>query len=132
MAKFYTSSNNGVVAVISEEHAHLYGLILKAEGKPPLAGCRVFTFCSKDRIEKDSMQKMVMTGTIDDWRILMEAGGHEMAEGAITDWDGYVPFSNGIEYSNDDVARYRELLYVTTLSDVIDAFGIKAIMRSQQ
>ncbi|TSC73275.1 MAG: Uncharacterized protein G01um101448_839, partial [Parcubacteria group bacterium Gr01-1014_48] len=45
--KFHISSNNGVVAVISKDHAKLYAVVKKAGGDPIAAGCRVFTFCSK-------------------------------------------------------------------------------------
>jgi hypothetical protein len=129
MARFYSSSNNGVVAVISDEHARLYGLILKAEGKPTLAGCRVFTFCSENRIERDPLQKMVMTGTHSYLNFLLQAGGHEIIEGESVGWDGYVPFSNG--YASEArgyEAKDPELLYLTTLGDVIAAFGISTVI----
>lgn len=128
MATFYSSLNNGILAVISEEHAKLYGLIRKAEGKPTLAGCKIFTFCSQDRIDRDSLQKMVMTGTLQDLDVLVQAGGHQIVRQGNNGWDGYVPFSNGIESgAHGDDAKERELLYVTTLGDILVAFGNNAI-----
>lgn len=134
--KFHTSSNNGVVAVISSEHAKLYATVKKAGGDPIAAGCRVFTFCSKERIERDLAERMVFSGTYEDLERLVKAGNHELIRGTC-DWDGYVPFSNGYQYGyplggypaaqdhlNETSHAAHELRYVTTLGDVIEAFGI--------
>lgn len=128
MTEFYASSNNGITAIISKEHAKLYGLIKKAQGKPPLAGCRIFTFGEKNHIENDPMAKMLMTGSIEDLAILLHTGEHTISEpSSDSGWNGYVPFSAGTERGLDCDAKNLELLYVTTLSDVIAAFGISAI-----
>ena len=95
--KFFVSSNNGVVAVISEDHAKLYAIVKKAGGDPTAAGCRVFTFCSKQRMESGIDECMVFSGTYDDLNHLINAGRHELQDYGSHGWDGYVPFSNGIQ-----------------------------------
>lgn len=138
--KFFVNDNNGVYAVISEEHAALYATVKRSGGDPIAAGCRVFTFCSKERMERGLSERMVFTGTLEDLDHLLK--GHQMGDGG-GGWDGYVPFSNGIQYgysvgglpaigvpegyqSRHDSAE-RELRFVTTLSDVIATFGVTAL-----
>ena len=123
--KFYFSSNNGVSAVISEEHAARYGVVKKSGGDPVAAGCKVFTFCSKERMERDVVERRVFTGTDEDLEVLIKAGGHTLGRGAgHTSWDGYVPFSNGHQYiDGEDEGKKREMRYATTLRDVMDVFG---------
>lgn len=126
--KFYSSSNNGVLAVISEDHAKLYGTVKSAGGDPIVAGCRVFTFCSPERMKSGAAERMTFTGTYGDFGRLMEAGGHELYAYGNPGWDGYVPFSNGYQYGHclgNEVDGYKtDLRFVTTLADVLDAFGI--------
>lgn len=93
--KFYISSNNSVIAVISEEHAARYGLVKKAGGDPIAAGCKVFTFCDKERMERGVEERMTFTGTYEDLDRLVKAGDHELVRGDGGGWNGYVPFSNG-------------------------------------
>lgn len=128
--KFYQASNNGVVAIISEEHAKLYGVLKGAGGDPIVAGCRVFTFCRKKRMESGVAERMTFTGTHEDLEQLLKAGNHEIVHGS-GGWDGYVPFSNGIQYGyslgghiqrDNDRMWNNELRYVTTLGDVMDVF----------
>ena len=132
--KFYASQNNGVVAVISEEHAKLYGIVKKAGGDPIAAGCRVFTFCGKERMERDIAERMTFTGTHEDLDLLIKQGGHELQNYG-HGWDGYVPFSNGHQYGyplggypsdqdelNQTSIAAHELRFVTTLSDVMSTF----------
>ncbi len=129
MAKFYTSQNKGIIAVISEAHAKLYGVVQKAGGDPTAAGCRVFTFTDKSRFERDISEKMTFTGTIGDLEYLIKAGSHSLERGYtdVQGWDGYVPFSNGKQYGyrlGDEVDGYEtDLRFVTTLRDIIEAFG---------
>ena len=133
--KFHFASNNGVVAVISEEHAKLYGTV-KASGDDPIAaGCRVFTFCRKERMEEDASERMVFTGTHEDLEQLIKAGNHQIIRGmGYSGWDGYVPFSNGIQYGhvlggdpeNLTPSQAAEIRYVTTLGDVLNVFCINA------
>ena len=129
--KFHFASNNGVLAVISEEHAKLYGVVKASGGDPIAAGCRVFTFCSKERMERGVSERMVLTGTHEDLDQLIKAGNHSTAGGmGRSEWDGYVPFSNGFQYGYrlgyDDAGagRMEELRYVTTLGDVLNVFGV--------
>ncbi|NCU41841.1 MAG: hypothetical protein EOM19_03910 [Candidatus Moranbacteria bacterium] len=121
--KFFSKNNNGVTAVISEEHAPLYKLIKDADGNPPKGGIvKVFTFHSADkevlRHKKEfPFQYAHYSGSVDDLDWLIKQGGHEIVDDAGGEWDGYVPFSNGIE-----VAETREQTYVTDLSDIRETF----------
>ena len=126
MAKFYKSYNNGVVAVISEDDAKRYGMIRRAEGNPVAhPEVRVFTFCSSERYNRDVIERMTFTGTHEDLQALLEAGGHKVESSCGPDWDGYVPFSNGFQYSEHARnTKARELQYVTSLRDVLDVFGV--------
>jgi hypothetical protein len=122
--KFHRNYNNGVVAVISAAEASDYAKIKKAGGSPvKCPTVSVFTFCSRERMEQSVTEKMTFTGTVEDLEKLME--GHEFAS-CCGDWDGYVPFSNGIQYgAHGDDSKERELKYLTTLSDVIRVFGMR-------
>ncbi|MDP3771921.1 MAG: hypothetical protein Q8Q94_00920 [bacterium] len=129
MARFFSSSNNGVTAVISEEHANRYALVKRAGGDPIAAGCRVFTFCSKDSMERNFSQKMIFSGNYENLRCLVETGKHLILESSRSGWDGYVPFSNGHQWgyqlgSNDQPYQLKELRFVTTLQDLREVFGI--------
>jgi len=138
--KFFASQNNGVVAVIGEAHASLYATVKKSGGDPIAAGCRVFTFCPRERLERDLSERMVFTGSYEDLDHLLKAGGHEIGQGC-GGWDGHVPFSNGIQYGytigglamgapegyqSRHNAAERELRFVTSLADIIAAFGVIA------
>ena len=133
--KFHFASNNGVIAVISEDHAKLYGTVRNAGGDPIAAGCRVFTFCSPERMASCVAERMVFTGTYADLDHLIEVGNHRiMRAWGISGWDGYVPFSNGIQYgytAADDrdltPSTSLEMRYVTTLGDVLSVFGANAL-----
>ena len=128
--KFHFSSNNGVIAVIREDHAELYATVKRAGGDPLAAGCRVFTFCSQERMDSGIAERMVFTGTYDDLDRFVKVG-HQIVRGmGQSGWDGYVPFSNGIQYGYclGDVeglppSVLAELRYVTTLGDVLSVFG---------
>ncbi len=121
--KFFSATNNGITAVISEEHAPLYKLIKDADGNPPKGGVvKIFTFHSSDEStlkhkKEFPFQYAHYTGSIDDLDWLIEQGGHELVLEAGWAWDGHVPFSNGSE-----TAETREQEYVTDLSDVREVF----------
>lgn len=137
MAKFFTSQHHGITALISEEHDCLFTKLLngaravagvervdytKLYQTALEAGVKIFTFCSKARIERNPADKYIFTGTDEDLEQLITQGGHEMVPVCEANgWTGYTPFSN----SNN---REQDLMYRTTLRDVIDAFGIQAIM----
>ena len=132
--KFHSSANNGVVAVISEEHAKLYATVKNTGGDPIAAGCRVFTFCSQKRMDSGIAERMVFTGTHEDLGRLINAGDHEWSQNR-TGWDGYVPFSNGDQYGyvvgdDKESRQLDEVRYVTTLHDVIEVFGANALNQS--
>jgi hypothetical protein len=95
--KFFLSRSNGVVAVISEEHVALYATVKKSGGDPIAADCRVFTFCSKERVETGIARRMTFTGTYENLEFLIEASRHHTQDYG-TEWDGYVSFSNGTQY----------------------------------
>ncbi len=145
---FYVSTNNSIVAVISEEHATRYALARKAGGDPLAVGCKVFTFCGKERMERGVgvEERMTFSGTYEDLDRLIKAGGHELIRGG-ADWDGYVPFSNGHQYGYclggllpGDVEERRccheaslnDIRFVTTLGDVIEVFGADAVVGKKQ
>lgn len=121
--KFFSATNNGITAVISEEHAPLYKLIKDAEGNPPKGGVvKVFTFHSSDEAtlkhkKEFPFQYIHYVGSKDDLDWLIRQGGHELVDHSGDKWDGYVPFSNGLE-----TAETREQNYVTDLSDVRAVF----------
>ena len=111
--KFFQSENNGVVAIISEEHVALESQIRARNGDPIKAGVRVFTFCDAERLKRNPEQRLYFTGTYDFARMLMN--GHEMSHNRC-DWSGYVPFSNQ-NYEDDKK-------FVTTAQDVVEVFGL--------
>ena len=120
--EFYSSSNNGVIALISKEDAMKYVTGVD----PTLFGVRVFTFCQKERIQNDPIQKMVMTGSFDDMDALLKLGGHRILSARPINcrWDGFVPFSNGCEYGmHGEERKEKELRFMTTLSDLLQVFG---------
>ncbi|TSC62995.1 MAG: hypothetical protein G01um101448_134 [Parcubacteria group bacterium Gr01-1014_48] len=96
-----------------------------------------FVIHSKERMDRGD-ERMVYTGTHEDLSRLVSMGDHDLILG-VTEWDGYVPFSNGYQYGYPlggdyaaDATRNgepisnaaHELRYVTTLGDVLEAFGI--------
>ncbi len=120
MALFYTSRNNGVMAVISEADAKLYGMIKKSGGDPTKVGVRVFTFCDSDRFQ-DPKERMVFTGT---GRLFSHLSTeHDFSENkAESGWDGFVPFSNqehSVGWSDPSIDWQR---WVTTAEDFISKF----------
>lgn len=122
MAKFFVNSNNGVTAVIREDHAELYKTIKQAGGNPVKGGTvKVFTFHSVSpdvlhHAQEFPFQYAMYTGNSDDLQWLIEQGGHEIIEGT-GPWDGYVPFSNGF-----NMAELHEAEYTTTMMNVRKIF----------
>lgn len=126
--EFFTNYNNGIKAVVSAEHAELSATIVGAGGDPIKAGVRIFTFCSAERLEDNPELRFIVTGSYEDLDRLVKAGGHTLSEKHPSGWDGYVPFSNGMEFGlHGDEAQTEELRYRTTLRDVMDAFGTAAL-----
>ncbi|MEK7150771.1 MAG: hypothetical protein AAB783_01065 [Patescibacteria group bacterium] len=129
--KFFVAYNNGVVAVISEDHAKLYGVCKRGIEDPReaaraalKAGVRIFTFASAERLECRLEDKYILTGTTELLDTLVHLCDHVLDDCGTDDWPGYVPFSNGYESESwDDETCKRELEYRTTLEDVLDAFG---------
>ena len=83
-------------------------------------------------MESGVCERMVFTGTHEDLEMLIKAGNHQMVRGSGSGWDGYVPFSNGLQYGyalGGDVedlppSMRAEMCYVTTLGDVLNVFGV--------
>jgi hypothetical protein len=126
MARFFKTGNNGTTAVISKEDAVLFGQITKAGGDPLKAGIRVFTFCPEFRND----DVFIVSGTTEDLKVLLKNEEHEIIQlhSEHCGWTGYVPFSNHREYaSHDPEVQKKELRYRTTLQDLIDVFGPKAV-----
>lgn len=115
--KFFAVQNNGMIAVVSEEHAKIFALAKKAEGDPLKAGFRVFTFSAglaDDRY--NTYLSRFVTGTKADLEWLIKQGNHELDWNGCGGWSGNVPFSNG--------RHEEELKYHTNLTDVRAAFGL--------
>ena len=121
MATYFKGSNNGVVAIVTEEtHKKMeerYQLLADCEKKglprpqlPPITP--VFTFSSP---EHGAFK--FMTGSYDMLSKLLE--GHDVRSGSI-----WVPFSNGIQWGGDESARW-EMEFITSLDDVAEAFDIQ-------
>ncbi|EKE08714.1 MAG: hypothetical protein ACD_17C00032G0003 [uncultured bacterium] len=126
--KFYSCKNNGVIAVISEEHAKLYATAKNCGGDPIKAGVRVFTFCCEDRLRDCEEDRFIFTGSYEDFNLLIEQGNHQLLYESGKDWSGYVPFSNYYERRSDEEVRNRELRFRTTLRDVMDVFGVQSVL----
>lgn len=112
MAQFFQSENNGVVALIREDHADLFAIITKSGGDPFAVGVKVFTFCHKERLERHPRDRLFFTGTHEFARLLM--AGHEISHKS-SGWSGFVPFSN---------QDFEDTSYVTTAQDVVEVFGL--------
>jgi len=124
MAKFRTCTNNGVIAICSEE---VYQKIearaelvrecgrrgLPRPSLPPVSP--IFTFSDPNH----SSHKLFHTGSTELARELLE--GHKVERGWI-----WVPFSNGVEHTyvqSPESARW-EWQFRTTLEEAMDAFGL--------
>lgn len=138
--KFYTCSNNGVTALVSElvladiNKKNAIRQILNdddhkvkgrdiseplSEGLKHLNTKPVFTFVRGERFAKSPW----FTGGED----LISSLHQHLTEKCITVQEGWfhVPFSNAAEIGvHGDQARASELSYVTTEQQFIDAFGI--------
>ncbi len=127
MAKFHLSRNNGVTAVVPDEVVQRVHRLQKEAGAQ---GARIigldyrptFTFTANP----DEHPMRVYTGDLALMERLLE--GHESVRPSGA---GYVPFSNGIEYSlfseypeKKESAQY-EMTFVTTLAEAIEAFGLQ-------
>ncbi len=113
MAKFFSSQNNGVIAVIREDHAATFATVKKSGGDPFEAGVKVFTFCHKERLARQPEERIYFTGTYEFAQVLLE--GHEVDHRSGGGWTGYVPFSN---------QEFEDTRYVTTAQDVVEIFGL--------
>ncbi len=123
MATYYKGSNNGVVAIVTEavyeKMQERYQLLAECEAKglprpqlPPITP--VFTF---SRPEHGAFK--FMTGSYALLERLLE--GHEVHSGAI-----WVPFSNGIQWGNDESARWEQE-FMTSLDEAVEAFGLEVV-----
>ncbi len=123
MAKFFTSTNNGVTAVMTEEaHRKLeerHALIIEAKGKGlgipqlPLV-LPIFTF---SKPEHRSFK--YMTGTLVLMNRLLDE--HEV----LLNGNIWVPFSNGIELGSHGVEQQLfEQQFMTSLDEAFEAFGL--------
>ena len=108
---FYIARNNGVIAVISAQHARMEGENRAAKGDWLARGVKVFTFSDRD------CHCNIVTGTHADLDWLVEKTGIELVDGGSPGWSGYVPFSNGLELG-DGAKAEAELRYRTTLTDL--------------
>ena len=112
MAKFFQSQNNGVIAVIREDHAKLCSQAEKCGGDPLKLGVKVFTFCDHERLKRNPELRLYFTG---DYEFLKRLLRTHTVETQSSDWSGYVP------YSKQDFA---DTSYVTTAEDVYNTFGL--------
>jgi hypothetical protein len=118
--KFFYSRNNGVIAYVRQDHAVLYGQAMAAGGDPLKLGVKIFTFCDKERLERNPELRRFFTGSMAFAAKLFrhhctECSSHQSGQYR---WDGGVPFSN--QEFNDT----RCLEYVVTLEDVIEVLGL--------
>ena len=109
--KFYSNYNNGITALVREDHSHLFDGNGQASVK---AGARIFTFCPAEWLTRPE-DRQFYTGSHEDMERLLQ--GHEVIRGC-GGWSGYVPFSNGLHSAE------MEKEWVTTLKDVMDAFDL--------
>ena len=130
--RFYYVQNNGIVAVISEDHVKIHARDDQRGTNPQDHEAKVFTFCSVRRYNEDPTARLFFTGTHEDLGRLISAGEHELVEGCPSGWNGMVPFSN-YEQIREEVAPHdlivdkRFIRHVCNLTDVIDVFGIQAV-----
>jgi len=126
---FYIATNNNVTAVISSEHAKLYASVKNAGGDPIKAGARVFTFCSKQRLDDSDTARLFFTGSHQDLATLVKLGGHQLVD-SCEGWDGYVPFSNHLEFRNGQLAiNPEEAKFACNLYDVLAVFGQASVTK---
>ncbi len=123
MATFYKGTNNGVVAVVTEDvwrqMQEREALLAKCEaqdlGRPQLPRIGpVFTFSDP---KHHSFQ--FMTGSIELLEVLLK--GHKFLYGGL-----WVPFSNGYEWGwdGDEKQARWEQGFSTSLDEVMEAFGL--------
>ncbi|MFA4955160.1 MAG: hypothetical protein WC641_07680 [Patescibacteria group bacterium] len=130
--KFFRSECNGVVAVVSAEHAKIFGARKRPEHYGHMVveceamqrGARIFTFYDPTRYLQGTEYRAPKyhIGTHQDLEQLIAAGGHELVENPKTEWSGYVPFSYG---GSERETRDRDWFYAVNLTDVLKAFGVK-------
>ena len=126
MAKFSTYSNNGVYAVVTEEVMEKIeswkDMKFEAEWTPQLFQAPypkpIFTFSDAPGL------RGIVTGTLDDKKRLLQ--GHQVVSRGF-----FVPFSNCgdsalLLYANalTEELRSDELCFMTTIREVMDAFGL--------
>ena len=123
MATFFRASNNGVIAVVSEE---VY--IEMQERQKFIADCEanglprpqlppvtpIFTFSSPTHRSFN-----FMTGSLNMLSDLLK--GHNVESGLI-----WVPFSNGTEWHGDKSAQW-EMKFMTSLDEVMKTFGLEIV-----
>lgn len=126
MARFLRNDNNGVLALVSEEHAVLFDTAKRADGDPIKLGARIFTFCHQDRIDKYPELKHIVTGNLELMKKLLAMNGNAWSDQRSFGWGGYVPFSNNIEWEKQNgqptKAAQDELRWRTTTQDVVETF----------
>lgn len=128
MAKFFSSQNNGVIAVIREDHVALYELTKKIGGDIHKAGVKIFTFCGQQRFDDDSNDKFIFSGTFEDLERFIALGEHELLNYGSKGWSGYVPFSNGYERgSAGEEFMKKELNYRTTFKELLEIFELEIV-----
>lgn len=127
MAKFYKDSNNGVIALIREDHAKALTRIILAGGDPSLdPEIKIFTFRPYEDSDTPE-QRLYCSGSWEDLRTLIDGGGHRVAEGFALN----VPFSNKFQYPKNSQAeldrRDAELRWHTTVADMARVFGLESM-----
>ena len=137
--RFYSTTLNGIVAVISAEHARIFlevqreesaSGILDVEHEAIRRGARIFTFCDPDRYERtqyaDPYARLLYTGTYQDLELLIAAGGHELVGNPDDGWSAHVPNARRGELIGDSPDTLnRDLIYATSLTDVRQVFGVQ-------
>lgn len=123
---FLSNYNNGVIAVVSEEHARL------GDDHPDF---RVFTFCSDETFAHPPEARLYYTGNYTDLEKIQRASGihirsiSDSGRASTWKWTGFVPYSNQEQYATDrdDDFRHSVLRWKTTLADAVRAFGVEAL-----
>ncbi len=124
MAKFYSSRNHGIIAVIRAEDAALFhnhvAIDTSCPKKVKEAGIRVFTFCDTERY-RDPLERGVFAGDLNLLTLLLAQGHTCEPNSGSSGWSGYVPFSNQENrmYPNGDWQHYR-----VTPQDLIEKFEL--------
>lgn len=127
------AQNNGVIAITREVHALTIQNFPGTRLHNPVVP--LFTFASREACEaaEQIYGSRVYTGTFADIDILLGEGWrsrhHEFSEwhlSEVSEWPGYVPFSNGIysiaEAENKQSRWHIEVSYRTTAIDLVYAF----------